>query len=422
MRQHTWMAAGALALALAACGKSEPDPYLASVPDAAGLTMEVQGGAVEGLALTVDGADSAATLATTPTTNDDLTVAREKVRMVNEGVRKIFGEVAAVAAQNGVPLPGEVKRYGPAERCVVPGATAGTCADGGTATLQLFVRRAAIGKAYAFELQAQVGADWRDVAAGWMIRGEVDGRGVGRIALDLENLRAAATAYPGQGYLLGGFANGRVRKALGYALVGFTPDPAQWPAATVAFRAFKNAVGTTRVRFAEIADLYQPGGTASDTELGFGRVAWNPALGGRAFMFVRNYVDGTGTAHGDVPVLAGSPPVEQYFFGRSCYAPAAPSAPKFKEWFLCPRGTGPAACVLAQGGVGTQVAGAAGETWASSCALATEPPELAPPTGAPGGDPSDASTPEPGESAPGMSDLAPPTPPADPTDVAPPAA
>jgi len=412
MRLHGFHGAAALALALSACAAQDTKAPIQNVPDAAGLTMEVQGGAAEGLAPTATGGGaSSAALTAAPDMNDDLAVARQKIAAVNQAVRAIFTQVDEVAKANGAPQPGEVTVYGPVDRCVEQSA----CASGGTASLRLKVFHA-VGAVWAFSLDAKVGTEWMPVVAGWLRRGAVERRGAGRIALNLDNLRAAAPAFPGEGQLLGGFSNGAVAKTLRYQLVNFTPDPTQWAPATVAFRAFKTAAGVARVRLAEIADLYDPAAPApSDTELGFAHVAWHPKVGGRAYAIVANYA-ANGVTHGDVPPAADGS--EQYIFGRACYV-AGQSTPVFKEWFLCPRADGPVKCVLAQAGAGDVVVGAAGATWSSACAAATEPPELAPPADPPATTATDDGTVETGEEQAG---LTPEAPPANADDVAPPAA
>jgi hypothetical protein len=84
-------------MALAACSSSDTkDEYLAAIPDAQGLTLEIQGGAPEG-ALTV----------ATPVTSaddDDLAAARARVLAVNEGVHHVFDRVEEIAEQGGTEL------------------------------------------------------------------------------------------------------------------------------------------------------------------------------------------------------------------------------------------------------------------------------------------------------------------------------
>jgi hypothetical protein len=408
MRLPRLYGAAALAVALTACAGNDAKSPIENVPDAAGLTMEVRGGAAEGLALTaLDAGVARAALTTAPDPNDDLAAARARIAAVNRAVRELFAHVEEVAKENGAPGPGEVTMYGPVDKCVQSDA----CASGGTATLRLKVFHA-VSTVWGFSLDAKVGVDWKPVAAGWMRRGAVARRGRGRIALNLDDLRAAAPAYRGQGYLLGGFENGPVAKALVYRLDHFSPDTSSSAPVTAAFRGFKTAAGVTRVRLAEIADLYGP--TPSDTELGFAHVAWHPTFGGRAYMLVANYLDGA-TMHGDVPTAADG--TQQYFFGRACYLPGQ-STPAFKEWFLCPRAVAPAACVIANAGSGDVVVGPAGATWQGTCALATEPPELDAPASAPATTSDDTAA----ESSEAQTGLAPEAPPATTDDVAPPAA
>jgi hypothetical protein len=421
MRNLNVIGTAALALAVAACsggadGSAAQD--LENVPDTTGLTLEVQGGAEEGLALA--GLEAAAAApAEVPDTGDDLEVAREKIAAVNETIRTFVGQIEAVAATNGVPAPGSATVYGPVDRCVV----ATPCDASGTASLKLTIARS-YGSTWAFALEAApVGTqDFKSVAAGWMRRAPVVRRGAGQIAFNLENLKTAAPAYPGQGYLLGGFATGPMVKRLAYVLtgpvdemgspVGFTPDPDKYAAVNAAMRGFKTAAGTSRVRVAGLKDLYSDADSDSGDELGFGHVVYNPSLGGRAYGVVTNYrIGSTGAFHGDVPT-AGT--TDHYFLGRACYA-AGQGTPAYKEWFYCARGVGPAACVTAAGGAGTPDPGTAGTSWEESCP-ALSSAEFALPGSAPATSPDDTS-PEQGEEDAGET---PQDPPADPAAATPP--
>jgi hypothetical protein len=405
MRTMMSLGAGLLAVALSACGTTEEDDrYLDAIPDAAALSLEIQGGADEGLALTVEPAAPAAAapaaVAGTPETPDDLADGRAKIRALNEAVRAVFARVADVASTGGHELPGGVKVYGPADRCVEPGEADACLA---TANLRLVVRLHR-GDLASFVLEARpvdstLEADFHPVLAGYLIRGEAPRRGAGKLWVNLENLAAAAGAgFKGQGFLTAGFASGPVARAATFRMLDFTRDPAVHPPVTAAFSGFRSPTGTARVRVAAIDDFDRSG---PDTELGLGRLVYNPSLGGRAFTIVRNWLDrqvDPAAPHGDVPA-------DQYWFGRSCYAAGA-TTPAFKEWFLCPVGQGPVACLVAQGGtwvdaVGTQVAGDAGATWKDTCALPIEPPEFAPPPGPPSDDPSD-DAPEEGQGQTGL--------------------
>lgn len=402
MKNAIFGSAAALALGLLACGGQDgSSSTLESIPDAEALTLEVTGAAAETAATPplAAAATAEAVAATWPETGDDLAAAQRRIAAVNGALRSALQQVAAVAATNGAPAGGAGRWYGPAERCTVEVAAGEACPEGASATFRLWVGNA-VGRGGAFVLQAKGrGADdasYLTVFAGWMRRGAMARRGVGQIWLDLGHLVAAAPAFPGQGVLHAGFAAGPVAKAERLALVGFTPDATNpdWPAATVAMRGFKTAAGTARVRVAALKDLVP---TTSDTELGLAHVVYRPDLGGRAFAIVTDYV-ADGVTHGDVPA-------DQYFFGRACYAPHAPTAPVFKQWFLCPKAEGPAACVADAANPSTVVAGT---SWAADCAVAGEPAEFAPPAGAPGTDPAAAPGALPGEDASGMTPEDPP--------------
>ncbi len=398
--------AGVLALALSACGKgTSSDPYLAAIPDAAGLTLQIQGGGNEGLALTVEPDAVVPDVAgTTPVTNDDLADAQAKIRALNEAIARVFQRVEEVASSGGQEVPvavGTMKIYGPADRCVEPGATAGTC--DATANLRLAVHRYTdTAAAFVLEARPQGSTDaaaFKAVLAGYLLRGEAERRGAGKLWVNFENMKLAAATFKGQGYLVAGFASGVRARAATYRMLGFTRDPAVHPPVTAAFTGFHNAAGTSRVRVAAIKDLVT---TTTDTELGLGHLVYNPAFGGRAYGIVTDWVDRTNPM---APVTHGDVPAGQYWFSRSCYLPAQ-TTPAFKEWFLCTTGTGPFECVNALpggwvGATGTPVAGAAGATWANTCALATDASEFDPPRAPPSDDPSDDSA-EDGMSSTGM--------------------
>jgi hypothetical protein len=417
-RLHT-IGVAALALTLSACGGAAGSGSSASsvqdVPDTQSLILEVPGGTTEALTTSSAAAleqSAEAAPAAVPTTGDDLAAAREKVASVNAAIRSFVGQIEAVAATAGVPAPGSVTVYGPVDRCVV----ASPCDESGEASLKLTIRRA-YGSTWAFVLEAApVGTEsFKPVAAGWMHRGQVIRRGSGRIALNLEALRAAAPAYTGQGYLLGGFSSGPVAKSLTYVLTGpagsgFTPDPSRWPAANAAFRGFKTAAGVTRVRVAGLEDLYRDAASDTGDELGFASVVYEPSVGGRAYAIVKNYTLDGATYQGDVPTAGTN---DHYFLGRACYGPGQ-TTPAFKEWFYCAHGVRPAVCIGEAGGVGTPDPGTAGTAWTESC------PTLASEFDAPATEPTGASdtSPEQGEAS---ADVTSEDPPVDVGDTEPPA-
>lgn len=388
----TGLGAGVLALALSACNAADDqkDPYLASIPDPQALTLEIQGGTAEGSALSVDLPPTpAVAIAGTPVTEDDLAVGRARIRALNEAVRQVFERVSEVASTGGQELPGGVKQYGPSDRCVQVEAD-GAC--GATANLRLRIKRVSdrLGT-FLLEARAEGAAsdgDFRPVLAGYLDRGMMERRGTGRLAVNLENLKSAAGGtYRGQGYLVTGFAAGPVAKAATFRMLSFSRDVAARAPITATFVGFKNGAGIARVRVAALGD-YDKAGPAE--ELGILRLVHSPSLGGRAFSIVTNRPDGLGGFIGDVATTSGG--VQQYWFGRACYA-AGQTTPEYKEWFLCPKTvdgvpSGPAACVES-GVVPTTVIGT-GSWQTSSCYSLLEVEEMRPPE-APGASPDDDS-------------------------------
>jgi hypothetical protein len=394
--------ATALVLALSACGQK--NDFSGATPDVAGLTLEVEGGPAEGLPLAALSTTAPeAALAATPGDGDDLATIRAEVKALNGELRRVMARVEEAVQAEGTPAVGDRMVYGPADRCVVQDA-GGACTA--SANFVLGVKRER-DHVFSWLLEARpVGstsqADFKPVAAGWLARGAHQHRGVGKLAINLRNLKAVQPLSPGDGYLLAGFANGQAAKSVHYRLVEFTPDGTN--PRTAAYVGMKSGNGVRRVRVATPQDLLSgPNGA----ELLLARAAWLPGVAGRTYSIVTNWrqLDRTvwppvlgGPPHGDVP---GASWDSSYYFGRACYAPAGAGAPltlRFKEWYLCERSEGPVACVVRQGGGGTVVTGTG--TWADNCRLAVEPPEL--------GDPGDAGeqpehdSDEPGMSGPGM--------------------
>lgn len=365
MRNARWMAVAVMGVLAAGCGSkdgSEAGDALDNVPEAEALTLELTGTAADAGQIEVT---SQAAAVAWPTTQDDLVAARDQVRAVNTAIRKVFELVGGTALVAGPPGPGRSRWYGPYEACAVDTSP---CPEGASAVFSLWVGASLVpAHGYEFVLVAKApgaaDAAYDAVLAGWMRRGAVRHRGVGRIWMNLENLRAAAPTFPGAGHLYAGFGAGRVAKSETLILSGFTPDAAGWAPATVALRGYRTEAGTRRVRVATVEDYLA--GDEGD-ELGLAHLAYDPDLGGRAYGVV---VDGD--------VAAGS-----YYLGRSCYAAGAPEAPVYKEWFFCDAGQGPAACISAAGGAGTPADGFSG-TWAGCPSTIPETPAFAPPAAEP---------------------------------------
>ena len=192
------------------------------------------------------------------------------------------------------PRPsGDRMVYGPADRCVVQDA-AGACTASANFVLGVKQVREHL---FSWLLEARpVGstdqADFKPVAAGWMARGAHAHRGVGRLAINLRNLKAVQPAYAGDGYLLAGFANGPVAKSVHYRLVEFTPDGTA--PRTAAYAGMKNGAGIRRVRVATPEDLLarpQRRGAAA----GAGRLA---AGRGRPHLLGRHQLEAARPHHG----------------------------------------------------------------------------------------------------------------------------
>ncbi len=418
--------AAALALALTACGQKSND-FSGATPDVAGLTLEIEGGASEGLPVAALAAEPGqppeALLATTPADGDELATIRADLKALNLELRRVMERVEEAVQSEGTPAVGDRMIYGPADRCVVRDA-GGACTASANFVLGVKMERKHL---FSWLLEARpvgsnVQSDFKPVAGGWLARGGHMHRGVGRLAINLRNLKAVQPLYSGDGFLLAGFANGQGAKSVHYRLLQFTTDGTN--PRTAAYVGMKNGAGIRRVRVASPQELLSgPGGD----ELLLARAAWVPGVAGRTFAIVTNWkpLDRTSTPpminplaapHGDVP---GTPWNASYYLGRACYAPATTGAPltmKFKEWYLCDRPEAPAACVVRQGRVGTVVTGAG--TWADNCTLAVEQPELSDPGDS--GETPEHDSDEPGMGGPGMQ--SPPTAPATPDDTTPPPA
>jgi len=363
----TWkfLGAGALALALGACGQKQ-DSFTDATPDVAGLSLELAGGAPEGLAAAEPGATPGAAgvayavAPSPPAAGDELGEARAALKALNAEVRRVLEKVAEVAQQPPSAELGDLKIYGPVVRCVQQDAGGACQAE---ASLRLAIRHHYL-RVYSWTLEARPAASvdptaFKPVLAGWMARAAEAHRGRGRAAFNLENLRLAAPGYTGRGYLLAGFGHVGEARRLAYKLIGFTPDATLQDPVTAGFVGHRTPGGLHRVRVATFADVVA-GANPAPREVELSHLAWQAGVGGRGFMVVSDWTDGLGVTHGDVG--AG-----QYFLGRGCWG--AGGALEFKDWRLCTRGAGLAAC-LASDPVQSQPAGA---TWEASCTAPATP-------------------------------------------------
>ncbi|MBK9518137.1 MAG: hypothetical protein IPO09_12430 [Anaeromyxobacter sp.] len=364
------LTAAALALVLSACGQ-RADDFADATPDLDGLSLELAGGEAEGLAAAPAPTARTAALAeaAAPAAADELGDARQALQALNAEVRRVLEQVAEVARLDPVQVPGDVKVYGPAVRCVQRDL-AGACTA--EASLRLTIRRH-VADTWSWTLQARPTAstlpeDFQPVLAGWLHRNGDAHRGRGRAAFNLTNLRTAAPGYTGQGWLLAGFGHLGQAKSVAYRLVGFTPDASTQPPVTAGFVGHRSAAGLTRVRVATFADALAGDNAAFPREVVLAHLGWQAGLGGRGYLVVANWTDAAGNVHGDLPATPGG--AAQYWLGRGCWGPGG--ALRVKEWRLCTRGLGAAACLATD----PAVVEPAGATWAGSCTGFTgeEPP------------------------------------------------
>jgi hypothetical protein len=332
--------AGALALALLACGKvaDEEDEFRDAVPDAAGLTLELQGGTTEAALASAPEALEASDLGAG---GDDLAVARERLRQLNAAVGGVLVRVDELIGAQPTTLPGDVRMFGPAN--LPAGATP-------AATFRLTVRKKAPGR-FGFLVDAKpvntADSAYVHVAAGEIVRGVAARRGRGTIGIDADALHAVnGLAFPATGKLLASFAHTGARgKALAYRLLAFDADGAGTTHAPVTAKLVghrHSVTGVTRVRLAALDDLVGPNSASPfHDELVFAHFGWSPALGkARAYTVATNWVDGSSQLHGDVTPIGSSP---AFWIGRACWQG---NTKHFQEWFKCSWGQPLEACAL----------------------------------------------------------------------------
>jgi hypothetical protein len=345
--------------------------YQESLPDLAGLSMEVnEASANEGRLVAEGFAGYAAALEQQQTGAPEyLEGARMQVKALNTALKELVTRV--VELSNGaVPesMPGDVLVYGPK--------------DGANATWRLQVKKTGAQR-FAWKLEARPlgstdDAAYRLVGAGRMARGEAAHRGRGTLGLNLDNYKAVVPGNTGQGKLLASFAHPAAGgKALAYRLAAFTPNPANHEPVSGAFVGHKLVGGLTRIRVISSKNLPNVPNATEARETYISRVRFKPGVGGRA----------------DVVVFGGDVPQSQFYFGVSCWD--AQEAEKFKLLRLCTKQQNAApTCTV------VQESGARAACPADNFLRDTEPP---------------TQNPDPGDTAP--EEGAPETPEAVPSDV-----
>ncbi len=328
--------AGALAIALGACGGSTktPDEFASATPDVAGLTLETSGSneaassalvAEPALAPSQDRVASAVTTPCPPYMY--LCNIHAAVVGLNAYVRAAVAPIEALALTTPTVVNANTRVFGPVDAPLAPATP--------VATFKLTVVKN-LGWFY-WKLEGKpLGADdtaYIAVAGGAIRRvaGDLVHRGRGFLGIDLDKLYALNPAsgtpvWNGEGQIFVGFGHLGPAKSVIYAVKNFSPDRTQKPPVPAAVLVgWKNAAGVARVRIADLNDWIPPqgGGAGAGNELLLSRAIWIPGLGGRAAVAIGG--DDVGT-YG-----------YEFFLGISCYN--ATENEVFRRLFGCNTGT-----------------------------------------------------------------------------------
>jgi hypothetical protein len=339
------------ALVLAACGGKndgvDDTEYVEATPDLAGTALEINGEAAaeEGAALIAEGFE---------TREDELNgrgpefleQARLQVRALNNTLKEAITPIVELVNRGGAAAqPGDVLVYGPVDRA--------------NATFKFTIKKVTR-QSFAWKLEARPlgstdDAAYRIVAAGRLAKGEVAHRGRGTIGVNLDNLKAVAPEFPGQGKLMASFAHSGGDKTLAYRLVGFTPNTANHEPTTGSFVGHRRMPsGATRIR---VHGQYNLRNTeTSQKENVFAAIRWIPGIGGRA----------------DVTASGGDIAAGTYFIGTACWD--RQEMERFRVLRQCTRGQPVTECTVVPGSVvGTR----------DACPAADFRGDITPPSGNP---------------------------------------
>jgi hypothetical protein len=341
------------ALVLAACGGTgnngvDDTEYVEATPDLSGTALEINGEAAaeEGAALIAGGFEAR---------EDELNgqgpefleKARLQVRAVNSALKEAIAPIVELVNRGGAEAqPGDVLVYGPVDRA--------------NATFKFTIKKVTqqrfVWKLEARPLGSTDNTAYRIVAAGRLARGEAAHRGRGSIGINLDNLKAVAPTFTGQGKLMASFAHTAGNdKTLAYRLVGFTPNLANHEPVTGAFVGHRRMPsGATRVRVFGQYNL--PHTATSLKENVAARIRWVPSVGGRADIFA---------AGGDIAA-------DKFFIGSACWD--RQEMERFRILRQCTKGQPLTECTVVPGSVvGTR----------DACPAADLGGEIAPPSGSP---------------------------------------
>ena len=327
MRWNKTLAVGAALVLSTACGGVDDQEAVESLPDFAGTSLELnaEAPAQDGAALiaqdlmeteaALDGEGAAM-----------LEGARMQVKALNDALRQALVPVAELVKKSADAKRGDVLVYGPQDRA--------------NATFKLTVRKG-VAQRYQWKLEARPLGSTDDtayklVAAGALKRDGEAHRGRGTLAISLDNLKAVAPSFAGQGRLMMSFAhNGQGSKSLAYRLANFTPNPAAHDAVTGAFVGHKlQPSGITRARVLGAYNLPQTATAAKEKVLT--SVRHIPQLGGRA----------------DLRAWGGDIPANTFYVGSACWD--AREQEVFRVLFQCTDGARLESCTEVAGSrVGT---------------------------------------------------------------------
>lgn len=303
--------------ASAACSTTDTattSEELEGVPEVAAVEMRLTGSApADGTATEADAVNVEEFVAeeleqsnVPPTTTaTDLLQVRGAVKQLNESVREFLGPVAAMVRDTEpTKQVGKLRLWGPVTR--------------GATEYRFLLRHAGVHR-YGWRLEARL-ADtsdaYRRVASGEIVVGAQARRGVGVMGFDLNELRAVDPTVIAQGQVLLGFKHGDLGTSVGYAVRGFTRDPATHAGVDALLRAVHLQSGFNRVRLAYHGNV--EGTATAAEELILARVRHRAGVGGRS----------------DVVAIAGDVPTGEALVVSQCWNAALESG--FREVRTCP--------------------------------------------------------------------------------------
>jgi hypothetical protein len=274
-------------------GCKTADEFSDAVPDPAAFELEVTGDPMtEGLSEdAVEGPVRAALGNGNAAAPEYLAHARNGVRAVNEGIRRVLSPIlTAIATQGRRAQVGDERRYGPT--------------DHGQATYVFVIKKLSLrsfGWALVAKPQGAPDSAYETVMGGLFQAGDLPRRGRGTLGVDLDKLARVDADFKGSGQMLVGFAHVLNYKVLAYGLHNFSPDVTQHDPVDAIFSGWRAPTGVRRVRLAVHANIADSPSAAE--ELVLVRSRWLPGFGGRA----------------DAVVLTGDVPQGRAVVANACW-------------------------------------------------------------------------------------------------------